>query len=927
MSAAPRPPVREQDRPLHDDVRLLASTLGKVIERLEGRDAYEAVESLRVACRARRLGEAGAPDLSALLGRVDTLPVPVATVVARAFTLFFLLINTAEQVHRVRRRRTYADQPDLPPQAGSSRWWIQGCKEAGLDADSVAAMIAKLDVRPVLTAHPTEATRRSVLSIQARVADALLEADDRPAHRRGRQHAAIETEVELLWRTSEVRRDRPSVLDEVSTVLWYLEDRLVDATARVIGGLADAYAHAYDRPLPQPPRLRPGTWVGGDRDGNPFVTPATTLAATRRATHRMLGLYAAQVGDLVHHLSVSSRLTGDHPGLRASLERDRALLPDVWDENSRRDAEEPIRLKLTYVRARLQATADRIASHDAGAPAPFPAAYDDADALLADLDLVADALVAGGAVRACRTLVEPLRRQVRTHGLFGLLLDVREDSEAHTRAVDAICDATGVDRLDRVGLTAELLGRRPLLGPNVHLPDEPAKVAAVFDAMRTVQAESGAAAAATYIISMTRGAADLLRVLLLAREAGLVDLSGGDDVAPRSTIDVVPLFETLDDLIAAPGVMRELFADPAYRRQLQARGHHQEIMLGYSDSAKDAGVLPAAWALYRAQEALAEVAAEHGVALTLFHGRGGTVGRGGGSPVYRALSALPPGTVDDRIKITEQGEVISQKFGLPEIADRSLEVMLTGVLQASRQDWRADVDPAEVATFRDVVDRLAADALPVFRGLVHEQDRVYHLFLGTTPVRELAHVHFGSRPAWRERGAGTMKGIRAIPWVFGWTQTRLMLPGWLGVGSALQAAIDRGELPTLQRMAQVWPFFDDLLGKLEMVCAKADVEIAAAYVHALDGDGALFDELAAELERTVTHVRAIRGTPTLLHDAPVLRSSIALRNPYVDVLNLLQISLLRRQRALPDDAPERAALTEALGTTLNGVAQGLRNTG
>ncbi len=399
---------------------------------------------------------------------------------------------------------------------------------------------------------------------------------------------------------------------------------------------------------------------------------------------------------------------------------------------------------------------------------------------------------------------------------------------------------------------------------------------------------------------MCRQPEDLLRVCLLAREAGLVDLAAE---APRSAIDVVPLFETRADLVRAPEVLRALFADPAYRRQLVARGSRQEVMIGYSDSGKDAGALTAAWELVKAQAALFAVCAEHDIKLTLFHGRGGTVGRGGGSPVYQGIVALPPGTVDGRIKITEQGEVISQKFGLPELAERSLEVMVSGTLMATRTDWRDGVASARIDTWHAAMDRMAAVALPVFRGRVHDDNGLYDMFLGVTPVRELARVHFGSRPAYRESGAGTMAGIRAIPWVFGWTQVRLMLPAWLGVGTALQSEIEAGHLAPLQDMAQHWPFFDDLLGKIEMVSAKADLEVARMDVDALGGDAALFGELEAEFDRRVQGVTAIRGT-ALLESNPVLTGSIRLLNPYVDALSLLQLSLLRRQR----DGEDAAAL-------------------
>ena len=401
-----------------------------------------------------------------------------------------------------------------------------------------------------------------------------------------------------------------------------------------------------------------------------------------------------------------------------------------------------------------------------------------------------------------------------------------------------------------------------------------------------------------------------------------------------SRVDIVPLFETLEDLGHAPAVVRSLLDDPIWRRQLEARGRHQEVMLGYSDSAKDAGLLPSAWALYRVQEEVARACAEAGVSWTLFHGRGGTVGRGGGSPVARALTALPPGTVHGGIKITEQGEIVSQNFGLPSIAERSLELMLGGVLLHRFEDWRSELEPGEEARFREVMDRLAAQALPPYRALVYGSPDLFKLFLETTPVRELAHVRFGSRPAYRGGGSGeqTMEEIRAIPWVFGWTQTRLMLPGWLGVGTALEAvAAEPGGLAVLRRMATAWPFFDDLLGKLEMVCAKADMAIARMYVHELGGDLALFDRLDAEFQRTVAALLRIRESDYLMRDNPMLQTAIGLRNPYVDPLSLLQVTLLQRSHAAPPgasaDDPAVAAVSAGLAATLNGIAQGLRNTG
>ena len=896
---------------MRQDVRWLAATLGRVVGRLAGEETFRAVEELRRACRARRLGVAGAPDLDALLARTRSLAPETARLTARAFTVFFILINAAEQAHRVRRSR----QEDLAAaQRGSVRWSLRRVREAGRGAEVVARALESLDVRPVLTAHPTESARRTILDLQARLAEGLLTRDGAPEPQRRAIERHLEGEVELLWLTEEIRRDRPSVMDEVSNALWYLEDRLLDAASRVRERLVEAFEDEFGSglgPAPVTP-LTLGSWVGGDRDGNPFVTAEITLAAARRARRSVLDHYAKALADLAARLSVSDRLATVSPELRASLERDRDELPVVWEQNRRRNADEPLRLKVSFMRARVGAE---------------PPGYRTPQELERDLALLADALDSVGAAHARRTLVEPLLAQVRAHGFHGFRLDLREDAAVHTRALHDLTAAVGLGDLDGAALRRELAGRRPLQAAHVALAEPTDRVLQVLRVMRAIQDEIGVAAASTYIVSRTRSADDLLRVLLLAREEGLVDLSREPAL---SRIDIVPLFETLEDLEHAPGVVRSLLEDAIWGRQLEARGRHQEVMLGYSDSAKDAGLLPSAWALYRVQEEVARACAEAGVSWTLFHGRGGTVGRGGGSPVARALTALPPGTVQGGIKITEQGEIVSQNFGLPSIAERSLELMLSGVLLHRFEDWRTELEPGEEARFREVMDRLAAHALPPYRAVVYGSPDLFKLFLETTPVRELAHVRFGSRPAYRGGSPGeqTMEEIRAIPWVFGWTQTRLMLPGWLGVGTALDAvAAEPGGLGVLRRMATAWPFFDDLLGKVEMVCAKADMAIARMYVRELGGDLALFDRLEDEFRRTITALLRIRESDYLMRDNPMLQTAIGLRNPYVDPLSLLQVVLLQRTHDAAPDNPGMAAMSAALASTLNGIAQGLRNTG
>ena len=930
QASVPRDPdTRPEDVPLHDDVRLLAAGLGNVIRRLEGDDAYRVVEDLRRACKERRRHASDARDLDALLDETGKLSLEVTAVAARAFTLFFLLINTAEQVHRVRRRRAYVGQGEVEPQPASAPWTMRRLRALGMSADEVGDAVADLDVRPVLTAHPTESTRRTLLTLQARVADLLLERENVFPSERDAIDESLEAEIELLWLTAEVRRDRPSVGDEVSTVLWYLETRLLDSSARAHSALVRAFEEEFGATrdnLRLRSAIRLGTWVGGDRDGNPFVTPATTLAAARRASHVILGRYHEMAGELVRRLSISAHIAEPSDELAESLETDRALMPDVWDANSKRNEDEPLRLKMTFIGSRLLATRAAVAARDAGRSPDGRTAYATARDLEKDLMLVHDSLELAGASRTLRTVFDPLLAAVRTHGFHGLMMDVRDHADSHRAALEEIASAVGHEALDDDALRRELDGRRPLVGMHRELSEQTTRVLDTFKAMRTIQQEIGTEAVSTYIVSMTKTPGDLLRVLLLAREAGLVDLSHDP---PASSMDVVPLFETLEDLENAPAVMTALISDPVYRRQLEARGNRQEVMIGYSDSGKDAGILASSWGLYRGQELLIPIFRDAGITLRLFHGRGGSVGRGGGSPVYRALAALPPDSVDGRIKITEQGEIISQQFGLLPIAERTLEVTLSGVLLQRFSDWREGVSDADITRFRETVQRLSARSLDVYRETAHENAALFEMFEKATPIEELASARFGSRPAYRPGAASGIDGIRAIPWVFGWTQNRLMLPGWLGAGTALaEIAAEPGGLDLLTRMSKTWPFFDDLLAKIEMVCAKADMEIARTYVARLGGDLSLLERLIAEFESTVTTLMKIRGADHLLDDSVVVQAAIALRNPYVDALSLLQINQLVRKRALAKTATaEREKVESVLATTVSGIAQGLRNTG
>ena len=586
----------------------------------------------------------------------------------------------------------------------------------------------------------------------------------------------------------------------------------------------------------------------------------------------------------------------------------------------------PVRLKLDLIAARLEKTQGLTQARDLEKAAESPEAYPDAETFEKDLLVISDALNDVGAERARKVLLDPLLACLRIHGFYGYVLDIRENSDVHTAALDEICQELNLPGFDKKDLEQELLGRRPLFSENLPLSEKTKQVMDVFHSIRQAQKEVGAEAVSTYIVSMTHSAEDILRVLLLARDAGLVDLSAD---RPRSSLDIVPLFETHHDLINAAELMRSLFAVPAYGKQLKARGMRQEVMIGYSDSTKDVGLIPATWGLYRAQEDLARVCGEFGVDLMLFHGRGGTVGRGGGSPVFRALLALPPGTVKGRIKITEQGEVISQKYGLNLIGKESLEVLLTGTLLVSTETGCHTVSHQDNKRFRKMVERLCELALPVYKKKVYETGRVFDLFLNATPVQELSGMNFGSRPSYRRRGSDTIETIRAIPWIFGWTQIRFNLPAWLGSGTALSTICEKPEnLEVLRCMARSWNFFDDLLSKLEMICAKTDLTVARAYVQYLKPDCLdLFEDLEEEFRKTVNCLLRIRQSNSLLMGQPLLQTALAHRDQYIDPLSLLQLSLLRQKQGMNKDDPQAEELQQALNTTLSGIAQGLKNTG
>ncbi|MEZ5094582.1 phosphoenolpyruvate carboxylase [Nocardioides sp.] len=908
---------------LRASVKLLGRLLGDALIRHEGEDLLALVEQVRGLSRDDRDEE-----LHEVLAAVDDA---TAVRLARAFTAYFQLANIAEQLYRWRELAGGAEGP----LAATATRIGEALAEGDLAEEVLREVLARVEYRPVFTAHPTEASRRSVLELLRKIADLLAALGDpvRSPADTPRLERRLAELVDLLWQTDELRVVRPEPQDEAKTAIYYLESLAAQVVPDLLQEL-DRTLGSVGVELPVDARpLRFGSWAGGDRDGNPFVTPQVTLDVLALLHDHGLRTLVAAAEDLLTEMSASTRVVSVSDELRASLDADAEALPITYAAVRRLNAEEPYRLKLSYVRVRLQRTRDRIARGTAHEPGRDYLGLDD---LLTDLTLVRDSMIASG---DRLTADGGILRMIRTATAIGLglaTLDVREHSQRHHDALAALYDR--LDELDtsyaelarpeRIALlSGELASRRPLLGrTNTDLPAEATASLELFAAIGEALDRFGADVIETYIVSMTHDVDDIFAVVVLAREAGLVD-TGTDERGATARIGFAPLFETVAELERAGELMDRLLSEPAYRRLVAARGDVQEIMLGYSDSSKDAGIAASQWQIHRAQRALRDVARRHGVVLRLFHGRGGSVGRGGG-PTGEAIMAQPNGSLDGPIKITEQGEVISDKYTLPGLGRWNLENALAAALEGSVLHRRSLL-PAEVLTgWNDAMDLVAEAGKAAYRELVGDRALV-PFFVTATPVEELGKMNIGSRPAKRPGGEGDLSDLRAIPWVFGWTQSRIILPGWYGVGSGLAAARQAGRADTLAEMYGSWPFFRTFVSNVQMTLTKTDLDIAARYVRELvPGDAEpLFDRIREEHARTVAEVLAVTGQQELLESAPVLRRTLGIRDDYLVPLHALQISLLARARAAGESAGQDSDLQRALLLTINGIAAGLRNTG
>jgi phosphoenolpyruvate carboxylase len=891
-------------RDVRQDVRELGALLGDVLEDQSSTAAFETVEDLRTSAIAYRAGEA--ESRRPLQDVIDRLDPEGESAVARAFTTYFELINLAEERERVRANREASQARTLEDGLEET---VEALSEADADTETVQGILDDVLIEPTFTAHPTEARRKTVKAKLRSIAKDLEVLDERRMTDKEADQLwkEVDAEVTSLWQTSQVRDRRPEPQDEARNVQWYLENILFDVVGEVYQEFEDVVHEEYpDVDVPKLFEFR--SWAGSDRDGNPFVTPEVTTDTLERQREVVIEKYLDALKRLSGVLSQDGRRVDVGDALRESIEADRERLPVVGEEVEARYPDEPYRQKLKLMRERLRRISD-----------VRPDGYADPSEFLADLDVVHESLCLTGAEQVAATYVEPLRRQVDTFGFTLASLDLRDHRENHTEAVSEALAQEGVDyaamdEAERVDvLTDAVLQEGPLvdLEEPGDVSDTAARVLRRFDKLGDWQREYGVGAIDTYCISMTEEPSHVLEVLFLADQAGVVSLPD------HCGVDIVPLLETESALNGARRIMGTLFENEAYEKALSARNDVQEIMLGYSDSNKENGFLAANWDLYKNQRRLANITDDFGVTMRLFHGRGGSISRGGG-PMNRAMLALPNETVTGQIKFTEQGEAIAEKYANPRIAERNLEQMLNAQVRARRNAIRQPEEqvPEE---WIDAMDTMAAAARREYRDLL-ESDGFVSYFEQATPITVIEDLNLGSRPASRS-GERTVEDLRAIPWVFSWTQSRCILPGWYALASGIDAFLEEGDVETLREMYDEWPFFGTTLDRATLSLARTDFEVAAEYADLADADlrESFFPRLSDEYDRAVDHALAICGRDSLLQ-RDWLEESLTRRNPYVDPLNLLQTHLLAQTHRTQSEE-------QTLRLTVKGIAAGMKNTG
>jgi len=905
---------------LKADGRWLGELLDQSLARQEGSDFLALVRRVRALTEHSETSKTSAgDDLRSLLAGLD---LQSAIKLVRAFSAFSRLANVAQQVHQVE------DLADEWHGWGGLQQTVDRIDDEGQPKELLERIIESLELRPVFTAHPTEAGRRSILNKLRQIAELLGTRSGQATQAdRNRSDRHLAEVIDSMWQTDELRQGKPDPLDEAESVIYHLGRLFREVLPDLLEDLDRELARlGIDLPAGARP-LRFGTWVGGDRDGNPSVTAQVTLSVLQAQHDEALAVLLELVDNLFRDLSTSTRVRGVSTELSASLHDDREKFPEVFERFARLNAEEPYRLKCGYMRQRLINTGRRAVTGGAYRPG---LEYRDPAEFLAELQLVQTSLRQN---RGQLLAEGPVRRMIRTAAALAFsmaTMDVREHADKHHDVLGTLYDLVGGLPLPyasmapdgRAGLLAqELAGRRPLLSPTSVLEGEQARTMEAFGAIRTALDRFGPGVIESYIVSMTRGPDDVLAAVVLAREAGLVDIHTG-----VARIGFVPLFETVDELRRAGPILDWLLSDPGYRRVLSLRGNIQEVMLGYSDSNKEAGITTSQWEIHRAQRQLRDVTHKHGAVLRIAHGRGGTVSRGGG-PTHEAILAQPYGTLEGRIKVTEQGEVIAAKYGLPRLARYNLELALGAVLEASVLHRESRVSESLLNRWDTVMDEVSQAAFGSYEALI-QSPGLLDYFLEATPVEELAALNIGSRPASRPDGGGGLGALRAIPWVFGWNQSRQIIPGWFGLGAGLEAARKQGWFEDLGEMYEKWHFFRTFISKVELTLAKTDMEIAADYVKNLVSPvhHHLFEVVLDEFSRTRRELLALTGQEHLLDGQPELQQAIDERRPHLDPICYLQVALLARLRAPGEPEPE-PLLRRALLLTVNGIAAGLGNTG
>ena len=920
------------DSRLQSDIQYLEDALSEVIREQEGVELFRLIGEFKNACK--KIKDQYEPSIEAfLLRESEKLNLPTSSKLIQAFALYFYLLNTAEENFGMQQRR------EIQRHEGRVRGSFEDClarlKEKGVDGQTLLDIIKDLSIEPVITAHPTEAKRLTILKKYRKIYLTIFKKENPiwTPEEKALLQEEITNEIQKLWQTGDIFLERPTVQEEVSNGLHYFRETFYPVIPKLYNSLQRCMERFYpDTELYLQPFLKFGSWIGGDRDGNPNVTPEITRWTLRAHKNLILSLYIQSVQELIGSLSQSTTKVNVSEELLATIENDTGKMPDIGLRVLNRNPYEPYRQKLSFIKIRLEKTRDVHNYDPRSHVSDSERIYQNPSELLEDLHIIRRSLNENKGLRTSEIELDALIKRVEVFGFRLVRLDIREEASKHTKALCEIFERLGIyrDYFDmpeenkiRI-LTSEIENRRPLIYEDMKLSPGCLGTIETFRVIRWATENISPEAISTYVISMTHEVSDILTVLLIAKETGLYRENENPPL-----LDIVPLFETIDDLRRSGEIMDSLFSLPLYRKYLDLRGGLQEIMLGYSDSSKDGGILTSSWELYNAQKMLRDIAQRHGIRLRLFHGRGGTVGRGGG-PTHKAILAQPPGTIQGNIKITEQGEVISSKYANQGTALHNLELIVAGVIEASTPAFHDEINTLD-KKYTPVFDELSELSYRLYRELIDDPD-FYAYFTYATPITEIGLAKIGSRPE-RRRNSWRIEDLRAIPWIFSWTQSRHMLPAWYPVGTTFKRFIARDPVSNtnvLQEMYRRWPFFENILDNIQMTMSKADMNIAHLYSHLVPDEKVrdrIFEIIKREFELSKEMILLITGQKNLLDNDPWLQRSIQLRNPFMDPINYIQVNLLKQLRKKETESANKKELTDVVLLTISCIAAGMRNTG